>query len=494
MDSNEIILIGSGRIKGYEEGGVLFFKGIPYAAPPVGNLRWKPPQPPASWKGTRDCTAFVATAPQSIKVPPAILGPIPENEDCLYLNVSLPANRPSDKLPVMVWLHGASYTGAHGNIDPCPLLVNKGIVLVGVNMRLGILGLLAHPLLDRESPHGVSGNYMFLDMIAALKWIQKNISAFGGDPDNVTIFGNSGGGCKVSVLMATPLAKGLFHRAIIQSGAAVEGFELAGIAIKEMEERGEKLFNKLGVDKEADPLKAARALPWDKIAYAGGTNAGGVEDATVDGWFLPDLPDKIFKTGKQNVTPVITFADMAEFVVPGTHLFFPTLQRGYINIMTGAAKTGAKGYAAILEHVPSKWKAEGVIACHAMELPYIFGDMNPKSTNWVVAGYIAKMTNPNRKAPVPPSIDEKASQEDMAKSQAEFVKQNDPGLNEVDLQLSEDMMTMWVQFARTGNPSVKGLIRWPVYNETTDKYLALDEPLKVKSGFSKIKPLPRSDT
>lgn len=486
MDSNEIILTSSGRIKGYKEGGVLFFKGIPYAAPPVGNLRWKPPQPIVAWTGMRDCTSYIATAPQSTKVPVSILGPVPESEDCLYLNVSSPANRASDKLPVMVWLHGGSYTGAHGNSDPAPSLVLKGVVLVSVNMRLGILGLLAHPLLDKESPHGVSGNYMFLDMIAALKWVQKNISAFGGDPDNITIFGNSGGGCKVSVLMASPLAKGLFQRAICQSGAAVEGFPLPSIPSKDMEALGEKLFITLGVDKETDPLKAARTLPWEKIAYAGGENAGGVEDATVDGWFLTDTPDNIFKAGKQNVIPVMTVADLAEVTVQGTHLFFPTLLRGYANILTSASKAGVKGYAAIFEHVPSKWKAEGVVACHALELPYIFGDMNPKSILWTVAGYVARTTVTKQNDPGLPDVT-KLSEEEMAAMWAEFIKQNDPGLTDVDKQISEDMIAMWVQFARTGDPSVKGLVKWPAYNETNDQYVALDEPLMVKSGFSKIK-------
>ena len=493
MKSTGVVLTSSGRVKGYVEGSVAYFKGIPYAAPPIGALRWKPPRKVAPWKGTRECSAFIATPPQVAKVPVSQLGNIPESEDCLYLNISTPAKEVTRKLPVMVWLHGGSYTFGNGNIAPCPGLVSKGIVLVGVNARLGALGLMAHPLLNKESPHGVSGNYMFLDIIAALQWIKKNIAAFGGDPENVTIFGNSGGGCKVSVLMASPLAKGLFHRAIIQSGAAVKGFQLAGIPLKKMETLGEKYFALLGVDKEADPLKAARALPWDKIAYAGGVNAGGVEDAAVDGWFLPDLPDKIFKSGKQNITPVMTVADLAEFTVPGTHLYFSTLQKGYANIMTGVKKGGCNGYAAILEHVPGKWKAKGVVACHTLELPYIFGDMNPRGELWTVACMVASMQAPKPKDYVAPDLT-KLSEDELVKVKIELLKQYDPELDEVDRQLSDDMMTMWVQFARTGNPSVKGLIRWPAYNETTDKYLALDEPLKVKSGFSKIKPLQRSDT
>lgn len=260
----------SGTVLGEPDKQVHVYRGIPYAAPQGGDLRWKPPQPVAPWSGIRECTAFSAVAPHPTTGGELAAG-IPMSEDCLYLNVLTPAKKASDKLPVMVWMHGGALVTGSGNTDsynglPLPL---KGVVQVSVNMRLGPLDCLAHPLLSRESPQGVSGNYLFLDMVAALRWVQKNISAFGGDPDNVTMFGHSGGSFKVINLMASPLAKGLFHRAIAQSGGRVTSSGDLGTPLKGMEAVGERLFAKLGVDKGKDPLAAVRAIPWERIIEAG---------------------------------------------------------------------------------------------------------------------------------------------------------------------------------------------------------------------------------
>ena len=203
---------------------VSVFRGIPYAAPPVGDLRWKPPQPVAPWSGIRECTTFSIQAAQYPDVHASdTMQALPSSEDCLYLNVMTPAKKATDKLPVMVWFHGGGTRFGNGNlpISNSLGLPSHDVVLVTTNHRLGILGLFAHPLISRESPRGVSGNYLFLDMIASLEWVRKNIAAFGGDPDNVTIFGQSGGGLKVAALMASPLARGLFHRAIIQRNTAL---------------------------------------------------------------------------------------------------------------------------------------------------------------------------------------------------------------------------------------------------------------------------------
>ncbi|GAJ11312.1 unnamed protein product, partial [marine sediment metagenome] len=239
-------------------------------APPVGDLRWKPPQPVTPWSETLQCTEFKPIAPQSTlgDLPP-FPQLFPSSEDCLHLNVLTPAKKTTDKLPVMVWMHGGGYQlgSASDPLGNTPRLPQHGVVLVNVNMRLNAIGLLSHPLLSRESPKGVSGNYMLWDMLAALQWVQKNIAAFGGDPENVTIFGESGGGAKVANLMASPLAKGLFHRAICESGTSV-GLFMPGKPLKELEAMGERFFARLGVDKEKDPLAAARALPWERVVEA----------------------------------------------------------------------------------------------------------------------------------------------------------------------------------------------------------------------------------
>jgi para-nitrobenzyl esterase len=460
----------SGLVLGEAGKEVHVYRGIPYAAPPIGDLRWKPPQPVTPWSGTRQCTEFKPIAPQAnLGELPPFPQILPSSEDCLYLNILTPAKKTTDKLPVMVWMHGGGYQLGNAS-DP---LVNAlrlpqyGIVLVNVNMRLNTIGLLAHPLLSEESPKGVSGNYMFWDMLAALHWVQKNIAAFGGDPKNVTIFGESGGGAKVTNLMASPLAKGLFHRAICESGTSIRAFSTSK-PLKELEAMGEKFFAKLGVDKEKDPLAAARALPWEKIIETDNTLARelamfepeGLFEAGVDGWFLLDAPSNIFKTGKQNTVPLIVCANLGEVTGPGV-LVFPFLVPGYVDMLSSVSQAGQKGYAAIFDHVPAGWKREGCISTHAMELSYVFGDWDDKAGNWLMLYFLASQSG---------------------------AKSPDPGLINIDRKVSEAMMAMWTQFAKTGNPSVKGLIDWPVWKPDTDLYLYIAEPLKVKSGFSKIVP------
>ena len=312
---------------------------------------------------------------------------MPQSEDCLYLNVLSPAKKASDKLPVMVWMHGGAFTMGSGNDTTlCNglILPSHGVVLVTVNMRLGPIGCLAHPLLSRESPKGTSGNYLFMDLVAALQWVQKNISAFGGDPKNVTIFGQSGGSRKVVNLMASPLAKGLFHRAIGESGGG------AGITLKEMESRGEKLFAKLGVDNIEDPIAAARALPWEKIIEAGQIilteskmSPPAFWDSVVDGWFLQDTPANIFKAGKQNAVPFIMGANLGELTGPGVILMTHVIP-AYVNLFAGANKVGGKAYGYIFDHVPAGWKKDGAVSSHGMDLPYVFGDLDSKSAIWAV--------------------------------------------------------------------------------------------------------------
>src|SRR5215510_5235571 len=220
---NETIRVEGGLISGVIEEGIRSYKGIPFAAPPVGDLRWKPPQPVLKWEGVRNCDAFGPECPQAPYPAGSIyaLPPQKQSEDCLFLNVWTAAKE-GEKLPVMVWIHGGSLTRGSGSnrVYDGTSFAKKGVVLVTINYRLGPLGYLAHPELTAESPQRSSGNYGVLDQIAALKWVQKNIAAFGGDPARVTIFGESAGSWSVNVLVASPLARGLFHRAIGESGGS----------------------------------------------------------------------------------------------------------------------------------------------------------------------------------------------------------------------------------------------------------------------------------
>jgi para-nitrobenzyl esterase len=320
------------------------------------------------------------------------------------------------------------------------------------------LGCLAHPLLTAESPEHSSGNYQFLDMIASLKWVQKNIAAFGGNPGNVTIFGESGGGAKVVNLMASPLAKGLFHRTIGESGGG------QSTSLKFMEDVGERVFAKMGIDRDSDPLKSARAASWEKIIEASRAVdrdlniPNGPWDSVVDGWFLPDLPANIFKAGRQNVMPFIMGANLGELTVPGG-VYMPQVIQKYINLFSGANLAGSQAYGYVFDQVPKKWRREGCVCTHAMELPYVFGDWDNSAGSW--NGFYR-----------------------MAASKG--AKQPDPGLTDLDRKVSDWMMTIWAQFARTGNPSVSGLVDWPSWKKETDLYLYVNDTLQVKSGYSRV--------
>jgi para-nitrobenzyl esterase len=299
---------------------VRVYRGIPYAAPPIGDLRWKAPQPAEKWQGLRQAAEFsnacwqtqypAAAAIYQAKLPPL-------SEDCLYLNLWTPAKSAKDRLPVMVWIHGGGFTRGYGGSHAYDgeALARKGAVIVTINYRLGIFGFFAHPALSAESGHHASGNYALLDQIAALQWVQKNIAAFGGDPGRVTIFGESAGSWAVNVLMASPLAKGLFQRAIGESGGSFSPMK----TLTEAEKEGEKLAASIapapaadakteaGAKAEAKPssqaiLKMLRAKPAEELLKSSETETAR---AIVDGWVLPDTVAAIFAQGRQNDVPLL---------------------------------------------------------------------------------------------------------------------------------------------------------------------------------------------
>jgi para-nitrobenzyl esterase len=410
----------------------------------------------------RDCTAFSKMPIQNPTLGMMSGPPDAASEDCLYLNVHVPANRTAGKLPVMVWFHGGMYAMGSGN-DPLSnnyRLPQQGVILVTTNHRLDVVGLIAHPLLSKESPHGVSGNYMFLDMIASLQWVQRNIAAFGGDPGNVTIFGESGGGSKVSTLMLSPQAKGLFHRAICESGTAIAKGWWEGHKLADMEAMGVKIFEKLGIK----TIEEARAAPLEKFYQANAEltkESGilwGIVNCAVDGWFLTDMPVNLYRQGKINAVPTICVANQGELMS-----MFPALVPGYVEMFNGLAKNGVKSYACIFNQVPALWRTEGLAdAPHGLELLYVFGDYDNKTGWW---GMTFQMSGMMGGSPL---------------------KSRDPHLDAADKYVSESIMRMWAQFAATGIPDVKGVAAWPAYTPGGDKYHYIDKTLEVKAGFSLI--------
>jgi len=294
------IQVDGGLLQGIAEEGLMVYKGIPFAAPPVGELRWKAPQPLVKWDGVRVAEKF-GPAPMQGGNPPS-----GKSEDCLYLNVWTPAKSPMDKVPVLVWIYGGGFAfGATSEpVYSGEALARKGVVLVSVAYRVGQLGFLAHPELSAESPNKVSGNYGLSDMIAGLKWIQKNISKFGGDPNKVTIFGESAGGIAVSMLCASPLAKGLFHGAISQSGGSFGPTRPTTFPgenmkpLKDAEREGNDYAKKAG----ALSIAELRKINADKLP--GGWGMGSAWPI-VDGWVIPDDQYKLYEAGKYNDTPIL---------------------------------------------------------------------------------------------------------------------------------------------------------------------------------------------
>ncbi len=290
------VLTESGAISGISERGLSVYKGVPFAAPPVGDLRWRAPAAVAPWTGIREADAFAAACMQEGVSMPGETPPT-VSEDCLYLNIWTPAKSAAEHLPVIVWIHGGGYRNGYAAM---PLywgdrLARKGVIVVTVAYRLGPLGFLALPELTRESPHRSSGNYGLMDQIAALEWVQRNIVGFGGDPRCVTIAGQSSGSISVSVLMASPRAKGLFQRAIGESGGLFEPLQLApGYLLGNAERDGEKYVASLGVGS----LEELRRLPAARLT--GGGNAGGVTHPVIEPYLLPVAPYEAFAAGRQN--------------------------------------------------------------------------------------------------------------------------------------------------------------------------------------------------
>ena len=300
------VMTESGMISGVSASGLSVYKGVPFAAPPVGDLRWRAPIPAAPWIGTRKADAF---APACMQVGVSMPGETPPvvSEDCLYLNLWTPAKTAHEHLPVIVWIYGGGYINGSASM---PLywgdrLARKGVIVVTIAYRLGPLGFLALPELTQESPHHSSGNYGLMDQIAALGWIQRNIAAVGGDPKNVTIAGQSSGSISVSILMASPLARGLFQRAIGESGGLFEPLQLGPkFLLANAEHDGEKYAVSLG----APALKELRQLPASLLTG----NAGGIVHPVIEPYVLPLSPYEAFTSGHQNDVPLLIGSNTEE--------------------------------------------------------------------------------------------------------------------------------------------------------------------------------------
>ena len=483
--ATEPVTVEGGQITGVVDRGIRVFKGISYAAPPIGELRWKPPRAVVPWSGARDGSAYGAECPQTQYQAGSIyIRPLPpQSEDCLFLNVWTPA-QPGEKRPVLVWIHGGALTKGSSTSDVrdgVPL-ASKGIVLVSINYRLGPLGYFAHPELTAESPQRSSGNYGLLDQIAALRWVQNNIAAFGGDPARVTIAGESAGSWSVNALVASPLAKGLFIRAIGQSGGR---FSRTPHLIQD---RGSQVSaHNVGLAYAktvgADSLAALRAVPAERLV-----EVAIRAQENIDGWVLPDEIRAIFERREHNNVPVIVgstademtpfgvaqtapktmeefrrrltqqFGEMAaEFeqaygvkgdadivratLEVGRDTTFSSHMRNWARATTAG---GSRAYLYYFTHTPPSPRAAEMRAFHAGEIPYVFN--------------------------LVPSPDPR---------EAGFA------YTDVDHKLAETMSSYWVNFVTNGDPNGPGLPKWVPYDLAAEPYLEFGA--SIKSGRHLLK-------
>ena len=484
----DVIQLDSGPISGKIEDGVRIFSGIPYAAPPVGELRWKPPQPIASWKQVRNSTVFGPSCPQPNQQDAGKF-----SEDCLYLNVWTTAASPAERLPVMVWIHGGAFnigSGSQPEYDGRNL-AGKGVVLVTINYRLGPLGFLVHPLLSKESAQDTSGNYGLLDQIAALKWVQRNIAAFGGDPDRVTIFGESAGSKSVTLLMISPLSAGLFQRAIAESGGPMIGSEYLNPAydgnMAKASKRGQELASKLGCGNTEDVLAAMRAKSAQELVEAAGCKAGRFDDEGLvftpvfDGRVLPKDPVAAYSGGQQHDVPLIIGSNLNEgnyFIQDEKDL---TIEKYQSFLKSKFADNWARAFELFPAH-EAKDVAPALdriltVAGYAQPARFVAQSMEQKKSKAYLYQFTRRPgTAMARKLGVYHSVDLAYVFGNMNKSD---------GYDDIDMGLSRRMMDYWVNFAKTGNPNRQGLADWPAYKSESDLNLEFSDTIHTNKNLFK---------
>ncbi len=475
--------VETGAVRGVACGwpGVTAYYSIPYAAPPVGELRWRPPRPAAAWEGVRDCARPSARCPQAGVGKGSFYErefyPVEEemSEDCLYLNVWTPAREAGEKLPVIFWIHGGAFMTGYGHsahFDGEPF-ARKGVILVTVNYRLNIFGWMVHKELSAKSERGVSGNYGLLDQICALNWVRRNIAAFGGDPGNVTIAGQSAGAMCVQALVCSPLAEGLFQKAVMQSGGGVTAMpDMRFPALRDAE--SETDLAALGVGSVAE----ARALPWEELLKRWlATMPGPAVRRTpvVDGWVVPAPLDELARAGKYSHVPCIIGGTSDEGIPPPcpTYGDFRAMTYGEYGRELGDRflalcpeeeyesyrkvwfaehiRAAAEGWALLLERQKAapayvyrfdrKLPGDGMGAFHAADLWYVFQTFQRSWRPWTGEDYI----------------------------------------------LARTCNTYWCNFARTGDPNGEGLPDWRPYTAAAPNTMELGERI----GMTRLTEEPR---
>jgi para-nitrobenzyl esterase len=495
---NEPVRTEAGLVSGVpgRDPSVTVYRGVPYAAPPTGALRWREPQPPAPWPGVRRADAFGSFCPQTL---PRQVVPRPEwtfGEDCLFLNIWTGAASASEKRPVMVWFHGGRFifgSGADPRFDG-EGLARKGVVVVTMNYRLGVFGFLATPELSKESGHGASGNWGLLDQIACLQWVRKNIARFGGDPDRVTIFGQSAGGGSVLLLGSSPLAKGLYHRAICESGARfpndpdLRRLSVSWRPAKDAETAGARYAEAHG----AHSLAELRALSWDQLKDQNNANDESVRGGNpppplfrpaVDGWVVPFNYSQTYARGLQNDVPILNGHEIGSPARPLTLEAYRNAAR---------EKYGALADE-FLKLYPASSDQEAALATRAAQVESTRISSYLWATEWKRAARHEVYTFSWTHAPPGPDRETRGAYHE---SEIDYVFNSlyatDKPWGDEDRRIADVMSSYWSNFAATGNPNGKGLPSWPAFDprsfqtmEVGDKFEPIPIADRVKVDFFK---------
>ena len=472
---NLVVQTENGLISGYNSGDVTIFKGIPFAAPPVGEFRWKAPQPVKNWNGILKCDKFSASPMQRKPVPfmmwteEFITPPEKLSEDCLYLNIWTPAKSSKEKFPVFVWIYGGGFSSGSA---ACAVydgeeMSKKGIVFVSINYRVGVLGFLAHPELSGESKNKVSGNYGLLDQVEALRWINKNIEAFGGDPQKVTIAGQSAGSMSVCALVASPLAKGLFRGAIAQSGGILGGRMI--MDQNEAEKSGISFMRKM----KATNIEELRNKPADEL-IAAGENFGPVND----GYVIPKDVIAAFKAGQFNNVSVIAGWVTGDGSLMGEQKMTPENFKSQAIEKYGPK---AKEYMKLFpgsnaEEVSVSLKKLSLLQFAAFPAYLLSEFSNSKS-------YLYQFSHVPVDKPGFPNYGA------FHTSEVPFTLHtlhlwNRPW-REIDFAVEKTMSDYWVNFVKTGDPNGEGLPEWSSYDKSSGNIIEIGDQSRLIPGLYK---------
>ena len=492
-----IVETENGQVRGSQlDDSIQVFKGIPFAAPPVGELRWQLPQPSEDWSGVRDATEFGDSCTQ----PPGVLGPLGSgiSEDCLYLNVWTSTNS-EDPQPVMVWIHGGAFlfgSGSQAMYDGATF-AKSNIVLVTVNYRLANAGFFSHPALSAESSAGVSGNQGIHDQLAALRWVQENISAFGGDPDNVTIFGESAGSMSVCYLVATPLSRGLFHKAIGQSGGCFGKHPTLDEPLTDPDQdQGEitggghavglRVATAMGATAEGEEAIAQlRSMSLMNLGF-NLRNAGvsvPFRSVYVDGYLFPDQMRTLIAEGKGNAVPIMVGSNTDE----GANLFQNLPETDIDTWKQGVATQLGEDAEEFIGLYMADAEDSTKIASQQMTADPIFAW---EMRTWAAANalrddpaYLYVFSHPA----VWPGIGRSLGAVHAGEINYVFHRVSSEGWNDEDRALAEHMHAYWVNFAKTGDPNGEGLPSWPAYDVDADEAMNMKANPEPMANYRKAK-------